>query len=284
MQVICKYIWLSAILVASLQAAEPPYFVTYGQEMEEPGSLEVVSQQLLGDPKGGNGFLNHLIEFEYGLRGWWTTELYLSGQQTWNEGGSFTGYRWENRFRPLVREHWINPVIYVEFVHKNEADKSLREIVGHDSFEDQLEPLSITRHEYENEIETKLILSSNFKGWNVSENLIAEKNLSNKPWEFGYAVAASRPLALEASPDPCRFCRENFIAGLELYGGLGNRYRFGLQDTSHYIAPTLAWMLPNGVRAQVSPTFGLTDVSNGFLLRFAIGYEFTGLGRLFGGR
>ena len=27
----------------------------------------------------------------------------------------FTGYRWENRFRPLLREHWINPVLYIEF-------------------------------------------------------------------------------------------------------------------------------------------------------------------------
>ncbi len=40
----------------------------------------------------------------------------------------------------------------------------------------------------------KLILSSNFRDWNISENFIAEKNFAHEPWEFGYAVGASRPL------------------------------------------------------------------------------------------
>ena len=68
-------------------------------------------------------------------------------------------------------------------------------------------------------------------------NPLAAKNLSNNPWEFGYAVGASRPLALKASPNRCAFCPENFIAGVEMYGGLGDRYHFGLHDTSQYIAP-----------------------------------------------
>ena len=89
-------------------------------------------------------------------------------------------------------------------------------------------------------MELKLILSSNFKGWNVAENMIAEKNIAGEPWEFGYAVAMSRPLSLVASPNACRFCRENFALGAEMYGGLGDRYSFGLHDTSHYLAPTVA--------------------------------------------
>ena len=52
------------------------------------------------------------------------------------------------------------------------------------------------RQEKKRELELKLILGSNFRGWNISENIIAEKNLSNEPWEFGYAWA-SEP-ALEA--------------------------------------------------------------------------------------
>jgi len=34
------------------------------------------------------------------------------------------GYRWEIRFRPLLREHWIDPVIYIEFENTS-ADKVL---------------------------------------------------------------------------------------------------------------------------------------------------------------
>ena len=81
--------------------------------------------------KGGNSFLGSDIEFEYGATGWWTTEFYLDGQATANDSTIFTGFRWENRFRPLPGEHWINPVIYIEFENTS-ADKALREVVGHD--------------------------------------------------------------------------------------------------------------------------------------------------------
>ena len=118
--------------------------------------------------------------------------------------------RWENRFRLLMKEHWINPVLYVEFEHINGADKILKGIVGFDSWEDQVEPNSEARREKKREFETKLILSRDYRGWNFAGNAIAEKNLTDAPWEFGYALGVSRPLALAASPHACRFCRENF--------------------------------------------------------------------------
>ena len=70
------------------------------------------------------------------MKGWWTTEFYLDGQTTKNESTIFTGFRWENRFRPLLREHFINPVLYVEYENTNSADRTLLEIVGHDNVAD----------------------------------------------------------------------------------------------------------------------------------------------------
>ena len=64
-----------------------------------------------------------------------------------------------------------------------------------------------------------------------------------------------------------------------MYGGLGTVKDFTLSGTSHYLAPILAWQLPNGINLRVSPTFGLTDESHRFLLRFGVSYEFSGLGR-----
>src|SRR6266849_772698 len=118
-----------------------------------------------------------------------------------------------------------------------------------------------------------LILSSNVKGWNIAENFIGEKNLAGDPWEFGYAVAASRPLSLAASATNCAFCRENFALGAELYGGLGDRYSFGFSNTSHYLAPTVAFKMPNGPTLSFSPAAGLNHNSNGVLLRFGASYE-----------
>jgi hypothetical protein len=262
-----------------LWAGEGPYFVTYDHHMEEPGSLEVGMTPTVGFPHRTNSFLSLLTELEYGVKGWWTTEFYLTGQSTRRDSTVFTGYRWENRFRLLTREHWINPVLYFEFEDVNGADKTLKEVVGHDSENDLLESNSETRLEREREFEIKWILSSNLKGWNLAENLIAVKNITNEPWEFGYALGVSRPLALIASPRECTLCRENFQVGIELYGGLGDWHSFGFHETSHYIAPTLAWQLPNGTTVRISPAFGLTESSIQSLVRFNISHEIPRFGR-----
>jgi len=259
------------LLPGALARAQETYFVTYSHQMEEPGNLEIATKSVTGSPRGGNPFFAPTLEFEYGVKAWWTSELYLDGQTTANESSVFTGFRLENRFRPLLREHAINPVLYVEFEDINSADKSLLEVVGHDGRQDFLGRND--RSERKREMELKLILSSNLRGWNLSENFIAEKNLAAEPWEFGYALGVSRPLGLKASAKACTLCRENFFAGVELYGGLGDRYTFGLHNTSHYIAPVLRFDVPNGPGFKVSPGFGLNDYSHGALVRFAVSYE-----------
>jgi hypothetical protein len=271
---------LALILLVSLPgfAQERPYFVTYSHDMEEPGNLEIEVMNAVGTPAPGSRFIGSSMEFEYGIKAWWTTEIYLDGQSTQNESTIFTGVRWENRFRPLMREHWINPVLYVEY-ENTAADKTLREVVGHDGKADFLEPNREARQETEREFEFKLILGSNFKGWNVSENIIAVKSIYNDPWEFGYALGAARPLALVAGSKPCTFCREKFAAGVEMYGGLGDRHSFGLNQTAHYLGPTLNWTAPNGTTISFSPQFGLNDYSIPRLYRFGVSYE---INQLFG--
>jgi len=253
-------------------AQERPYFVAYSHEMEEPGNLEIESYNVVGQPPGGNVFLGSTMEFEYGVKGWWTSEFYLDGQSTQSESTIFTGFRWENRIRPLLREHIINPVLYIEYENTS-ADKSLREIVGHDGAADLTTPNGEARTEVEREMEMRFILGSNVHGWNISENFISEKNLAGDPWEFGYAWAVSRPLALAASARPCTFCLEKFQAGFEMYGGLGDTGSFGLHNTSHYAGPTINWNAPSGVTLSFSPQFGLNDYSVPHLYRFEVAYE-----------
>jgi hypothetical protein len=276
----------SSILLILLGAAgfasaqEMPYFITYTHHMEEPGSLEIALNPVAGRPKGGaRNFTASSLELEYGVNGWWTSELYLDAQKTGRDSALFTGWRFENRFRLLMKEHAVNPVLYVEYEDITGADRIFKEVVGFDTFEDLLEPADEARHEKKREVEAKLILSSNHKGWNVAGNLIAEKNLSGEPVEFGYAAALSRPLALPASPDPCSLCRENFSVGVEMYGGLGEWRQVRLAGTSHYIAPAIAWNLPNGVTFKFSPSFGINSNSNRALVRFGVSYEIPLLSR-----
>jgi len=50
------------------------------------------------------------------------------------------------------------------------------------------------RKEHIHEIELKLILSSTFKGWNLTENTLAAKNLSNSPWNSAMPSAPAARL------------------------------------------------------------------------------------------
>ncbi len=238
---------------------------------------------LNGTQRGGSDFHSFWAEFEYGATAWWTTELYLDGQTTFNDSTIFTGFRWENRVRLLQQEHFINPVLYFEYEHISGADKILKEVEGHDVEADFSVPNALARKEHKHELEFKLLLSKTFKGWNIAENTLAAKSIvGSNPWEFGYAIGASRPLALKASAKRCSFCRENFVAGVEMYGGLGDRHSFGLHDTSHYLAPVVAWNMPSNWVLRLSPGFGLNDNSHRFLLRWGVSREFAGFGATIG--
>jgi hypothetical protein len=273
---------------ASIHSQEAPYFVTYDHHMEEPGNLEIAAWTTVGIPRSGqNLFVAPFSEFEYGVTGRWTAELYLEGQGTSGDSAVFTGWRFENRFKPLKREHWINPILYFEYENINEASKIIKEVVGNAEISNERNSELFREHAHE--LEAKLILSGNAHDWNLAGNFIVEKNLSeDEGFEFGYALGVSRPLSKLASGEECRFCRENFNAGVELYGGLGTTNSFGFHQTAHYLAPVISWQVSDNSSIHFSPSFGLTNVSYPALLRFGYAYEIRGFGskvaRMFGGK
>lgn len=275
------------ILLACLQALhsaraqEKPYFVTYSYDLEEPGNLEIETKNAFANPDESTGYGATALEFEYGAKAWWTSELYLDGQTTSKDSTVFTGFRLENRFRPLMHEHVINPALYVEYENITGADKTLLEVVGHDGQADLSEPNADARAEHLHEAELKLILTSNVKNWNISENFIAEKNLGHAPWEFGYAVGAARPLRSASGSRVCTFCLNRFMAGVEAYGGLGDTDDLTLRETSHYIAPLIGWEHPKGLRLSFSPGFGVTSIGLNRVYRVGIAYEFNQIGNWF---
>jgi hypothetical protein len=259
------------------KAQEPPYFVTYSQVLEEPGNLEIALKSLAAAPKDANAFYSPTLELEYGATPWWTTEVYLQGQSTANDSTIFTGFRWENRFRLIPRELPVNPLFYIEYEDKNAGDKSLLEVMGHDSISDLQITNAQGHREVERELEMKLLLSSYVKSWNISENFSVEKNVKPgnvEPWAFGYALGVSRPLANYAGAKNCVLCRQNLTAGAEMYGGLGTTDGFGLRATSHYFGPSLGMDLQGRYPSiAFSPQWGLNDNSVGVLWRFKVSYE-----------
>jgi hypothetical protein len=271
--VVCLTSLIGAVGASSVFAQEHPYFVTYDHYLEEPRNLEIAVSSTTGIPRPGrNVYTAPWLELEYGVRGWWTTEVYLEGVTTPHDGTGFSGWRWENRFRPLAGEHRVNPVLYVEYESINEASRIHKEIVGSGPLPSG--PIDELRQTSAHELEAKLILSSLVGAWNVSENFIVEKNLSAaEGLEFGYSVGMSRSLGRLASGTSCRFCLENFTAGAEIYGGLGSTRQPALVRTRHYIAPVLAWRVSDRTALKISTGFGLTTNGDRYLLRLGWSYE-----------
>lgn len=267
--------WAALVLGAPRPAAaqERAYFVTYDHYLEEPGNLEVALATTYGFRRAGRAsYFAPWLELEYGVKGWWTTELYLEAVSVRRDAAAFTGWRWENRFRPLKSEHRVTPVIYVEYERINEASRIQKEVVGDGGLPS--EPVADLRRERAHELEAKLILSSATRSWNISENFIVEKNLSeDEGLEFGYSIGVSRPVGLLARPGNCRFCPENLVLGVEVYGGLGTSRKFGVEEARHYIAPVLSWHVAPGSTLKFSSAFGLGEPSDRVLLRFGWSYE-----------
>jgi hypothetical protein len=273
---------LLLVLTASVticRAQESPYFVTYDHYLEEPGNLEIETYTTSGVPRAGQkAYVAPYMEIEYGVAGRWTAELYLEGQGTVGDSAVFTGWRLENRFRPFRREHFINPILYFEYESISEASRIQKEIVG--GGPDVVSPNSELQPEKVHELEAKLILSSTVHDWNIAGNFIVEKNVSvGEGFEFGYAFGFARPLATLASGGRCRWCRENFVGGVEFYGGLGSTEDgFSVRNTVHYVAPVVSWQVSDNGSLRFSPGIALTHEGSPLLLRFGYSYEIRGFG------
>src|SRR5205823_12686017 len=135
-----------------------------------------------------------------------------------------------------------------------------KEIVGAGGL--HFEPIAELSREHGHELEGKVILSSVAGAWNVSENFIVEKNLSESEGiEFGYSVGASRSLGTLARGTSCRLCPENFVVGVEAYGGLGSTEAFERAEQRHYVAPVVGWRVGDRTSLKASVAFGLTETS-----------------------
>jgi hypothetical protein len=181
---------LITVLILPAGAQESPYIVTYDHLPRRAGQSRSRVLLNLWHTTWRINFHAYWMEFEYGVKAWYTTEFYLDGQSTFGESTIFTGFRWENRVRLLDREHLINPVLYVEYEQISDADKIVKEVEGHDVESDQAIPNATARQTVNHELEFKLLLSKTFKGWNVAVNPLVTKNLSpSESWEFGRPTA-----------------------------------------------------------------------------------------------
>ncbi len=273
-----KRSWFLLVLclaVVQLQQSGTAYggnaanFVLYNHHTADEGELELMFMADIGQEPDGTNYTSQMVEFEVGVTDRWTSEFMIEGQVTSGEGGySFTGFRWENRYRPFGYGSFLNPVLYVEYESLSEETKYLMEVSGREDAAEREK----TRPR-ERVLETRLILGRDVTDrLDIALNWLNESDLDTGVTSFGYAAGLNYRLFRRDSAGAAR----DVVFGLELFGGLGDSDKGITLDsgiTQHYLSPNLMIRLSDAMTVRFGGAVGLTNVSQD-LARFAVGYEF----------
>jgi len=288
-----KYSLIALLLIGSFhayatdaRAANGANFVLYSHHTEKADEVEIKLMNDIGQEADGTQYVAQMVELGLGITDRWTSEFMIEGQNTSGRGGySFTGFRWENRYR--LFEYGavpLNPVLYVEYEDLSNNTKYLMEVSGRKDA-----PMSAKARPRERVLETRLILGedigtrmgSAFSWLNredigdrleVSFNWLNETDLDTGDTAFGYATGFSYILSESAG----KKYREGVMFGIELFGGLGNDRQGITADgsiTEHYLSPNILIRLRNGWKVKVGGAIGLTDVSQD-IFRLAFAHDF----------
>ncbi|NOZ26300.1 MAG: hypothetical protein GXO94_09465 [Nitrospirae bacterium] len=260
---------LQLLLSGAAYGGNGANFVLYNHHTADTGELEVMFMTDIGQEPDGTRYTSQMVEFEVGVTDRWTSEFMIEGQVTSGEGGyNFTGFRWENRYRPFEYGTFLNPVFYMEYESLAEDTKYLMEVSGR---EDAAEREKARPRE--RVLETRLILGRDITPrLDMAVNWLNESDLDTGVTSFGYAAGLNYRLF---GRGPAGHARD-VVFGLELFGGLGDSDKGITADpgvTQHYLSPNLMIRLSGDLTVRFGGAIGLTDVSQD-LARFALGYEF----------
>ena len=275
----------ATLLSSSAWAGNGANFVLYNHHTEEQGETEIKLFSDFSDGgKGEEGYSAQLLEIEHGITDYWTTALYFEGVKIDGEDYEFGGFRFENRVRLFNYGHFLNPVLYVEYEYLKPVHRYITAVTGRT---DEDEGEEEGEEKAEHEIESRLILGRDLRDrFNVAFNWINEVNLESGKWEFGYATGLNYTFyEAEGGGEGHEgegfhsksWDVEEFILGIELYGGLGDSV-LGLtldpDKTKQYLSINLRAELENHIQLGIGGAFGLTRDSENAILRLVAGYEF----------
>lgn len=219
------FIGLQSIVCADWR----PYAYSYSYLTAYQGEREI---ELYTDYdfKDSTYTLKNQLELEYGITDHWMASIYGVFKSTQSSTYQFDQTKLQTRLRFGETDQFIlDPAVYVEYKI----------------------PASGAAHA----LELKQILSKDINDWNITTNLVAEKELAaGKDWSYAYTLGLSRML------------RGNLRAGLETKGSFGNNPIF-------YLAPSIA-VIFGEIKMNLAAGFGLTAASKTMYIRNIFSYEF----------
>lgn len=226
---------------------------------------------------------------QYGLTPRWTVGFMLEGQKIFGLPLTYGGLRINSYFRVFPHDDLLHFTLYGEYEGLNGAALYKMEVAGFGG-EDLNEPLASARRTPVRTFEQRAIMYHDWGRVNLTFNFINETALEGGANDFGYAWGVFRQPAynamatdhgtagMAAAPKteaPPMFSLQRLGYGLEMMGALGNTHQFGFdwQRQQQYLGPVFSYTVSKHWTAHIESLFGLSNVSDPFVLRMGIGYS-----------
>lgn len=300
------WIGLQAAGLSAVWAGNNGWFTSYNSEVER-GEVELMFMNDFTSPSkfrkkddGLGQYFSHMIELEYGLTDQLASEFMIeSFEDVTTHQMAFTGFRWESRYRLFHNRVPFNPMVYAEYENLDPRTRYKMEVSGwvRPPYREE-----VSESDRERIMETRLILSDKAGPFDWTFNWINESDLDAGKTAFGYSLglmwmghdqhdpkadeSASCRCPSEMAGCRCAHCHHGAAAcpcghkgmmgvGLEIFGGLGDTRRFGIQPSrqEHYVGPILVYHINGHWMAHAQLANGLSHASDN-LVRLNLGYEF----------
>jgi hypothetical protein len=265
-----------------------PYFTA----LNYPVPKDTMTVMLLSDfqsARSSNDFFTGMAMVQYGVTPRWTVGFMAEGQKIFGLPATYGGLRINSYFKVFPHDHLLNFTLYGEYEGLNGAALYKMEVAGFGG-EDLNEPLAPARRTHVRTFEQRAIMYHDWGRVNLTFNFINETGLEDGENDFGYAWGVFRQpeyKAMDTDKDmagmagmskkkaPPIFSFQRLGYGLEMIGALGNTGQFGFywQRQQHYVGPVFSYSLSKHWTVHVEPAFGLSDVSDPFVLRMGVGYS-----------
>jgi hypothetical protein len=265
-----------------------PYFTA----INYPVPRDTMMVMLLSDfqsARTGNNFFTGMAMVQYGITSRWTVVFMAEGQKIFGLPATYGGFRINSYLRLFPHDHLLNFTLYGEYEGLNGAALYKMEVAGFGG-EDLEEPLAPARRTPVRTFEQRAIMYHDWKRGNLTFNFISETDLKSGENDFGYAWGVFRKsafMAMETDKDlagmagtpkkkvPPVLSLQRLGYGIEMIGALGNTHHFGFdwQRQQHYVGPVFSYSVSKRWTVHVEPAFGLSDVSDPFMLRMGVGYS-----------
>lgn len=261
----------------------------YTSTISYPVAKDTMMLMVLPDfqsARSTRNFVTGMLMLEYGLTSQWTVGLMVEGEKIGGLPAVYGGLRVNTYVRLFPHDDILNFTLYGEYEGLNGAALYKMEVAGFGG-EDLQGPLEEARRTPVRTFEQRAIMYHDWDRVNLTVNFISETDLDNHDNDFGYtwgifrqpksmgmAGAGTAAMPGMSAPDaPPLLSLRRLGYGVEMLGALGDTHQFGFHRAlqQHYVGPVFTYAVSPHWSLTVAPTFGLSAVSDPFVLRMGIG-------------